>query len=207
MPARYTDTPSLRANLAHFQAMVWGAASDARLLELADALRRGISTDRAQVAARIHEYVSALTYIQPPAGVEYYVHPAQVIARGGGDCDNLTGLSIVLALMSGIPSRAVVIRTGAVGGAHMFPEFLVPNPMTGGAPAWLAFDPCIGVPRPGSAGHGADGKRLHVVEFVRRPVGLRVPGEKASMTSGAMSLGAKLRQWFKRGRVSKPVSA
>jgi transglutaminase-like putative cysteine protease len=167
--SRFDDTRTLEQNLAKFEALVWRRIGDPSIVAIADRLRaRGNTTDRAWVASRLHDWVSAFTYLAPPKGVELYVDPLLVIQRGGGDCDNLTGLLIALAVTSGIAARAVVLKTGPTGG-HMYPELAI-----GGR--WIAYDPCVTTPPPGHPDHAADGERVAVVEFTKRPNGIAAVG-------------------------------
>ena len=123
----------------------------------------GDERDPAVVAARLTHWVATHIRKEIGAGVP---SAGRVLARGSGDCNELTVLYVALARAAGLPARPVagLVELGGRFYYHAWPEVHLGD--------WVAVDPTLGQ-FPADAGHlrflvGGLAWQVELVRYVGR---------------------------------------
>lgn len=123
------------ATIAAMQAVIDDAAADAELPRASDA--RGV-----------YEWCARnITFRRDPPGEETIVHPADLIAAGAGDCDDLACLGCAMLARIGYPPCLITVGRRAAGRfEHVFFGHFNPQPPQGGPAPVVPMDPQEKVP-------------------------------------------------------------
>ena len=122
-----------------------------------------LADPRSVVAARLTHWVATHIRKEIGAGVP---SAGRVLARGSGDCNELTVLYVALARAAGLPARPVagLVELGGRFYYHAWPEVYLGD--------WVAVDPTLDQ-FPADAGHlrfaaGGLARQVELIRFVGR---------------------------------------
>jgi len=124
------------------------AATIAAMQAVIDDAAQNAALPPARTPGEVYDWCARnITFRRDPPGEESILHPADLIAAGAGDCDDLACLGCAMLARIWHPPCLITVGRRAAGRfEHVFFGYFLPNPPAGGPAPIVPMDPQEKVP-------------------------------------------------------------